>query len=136
MLLEDICANCNERNCEDMATCISSNTPETSISTVIDQNNEMYNTSTISDDSAYKKNIIGQISSCSMLNIGSLNVCSLRPKLQYPEFCEKLHEYDIFGVLETKTDKYDVISVDGYEFIQQDRKQKIFSSNLVVLVFL
>lgn len=58
------------------------------------------------------------------LKIGSLNVCGLKHRLQYPDFTDYIHDFDLFTVLETKLDKYDVISMPGYRFIAQSRKQK------------
>ena len=68
------------------------------------------------------------------LKYGFLNVCGLRRRLMYPDFCDKLKEYDIFGVVETKLDKYDVMNVKGYSFLQQPRKQNIYE-NQGALVF-
>lgn len=34
--------------------------------------------------------------------------------------------YDIFGVLETKMDDADLVSLDGYTFIGQTRKQNTY----------
>lgn len=70
------------------------------------------------------------------LRVGTMNVCSLIPKLNYPEFTDKIMEYDIFGVLETKTDRYDVISIDGYDYVQQPRKQKYFRKSGGIGVFI
>ena len=48
------------------------------------------------------------------LKIVSLNVCGLKSRVQYPEFVELLNQYD----------NADVISVQGYTFYSQPRKQK------------
>ncbi|MES9882143.1 MAG: reverse transcriptase family protein [Sedimenticola sp.] len=58
------------------------------------------------------------------LCIGSLNVCGLRHRLLYPDFIDFINEYDLFTVLETKLDSYDIVNVPGYTFISQHRKQK------------
>ena len=58
------------------------------------------------------------------LKIGSLNVCGLKSRVQYPEFVELLNQYDVLCVSETKLDNADVISVQGYTFYSQPRKQK------------
>ncbi|MCG8113215.1 MAG: reverse transcriptase domain-containing protein [Candidatus Thiodiazotropha taylori] len=58
------------------------------------------------------------------LKCASLNVCGLKRRLLYPEFCEIINDYDIFCVCETKLDRYDVIELNGYKFISQCRKQK------------
>ena len=59
-----------------------------------------------------------------LLNCASLNVCGLKRRLHYPDFCELVHKYDIFCVCETKLDKYDSIELHGFTFISQCRKQK------------
>ena len=60
----------------------------------------------------------------SSLKCASLNVCGLKRRLYYPEFCELVNCYDLFCVCETKLDKYDIIDLPGYTFISQSRKQK------------
>ena len=57
------------------------------------------------------------------LKCGSLNVCGLKRRLEYPEFCELIKGFDFFCVSESKIDKYDIISLDGYNYISQCRKQ-------------
>ena len=57
------------------------------------------------------------------LKCGSLNVCGLKRRLEYPEFCELIKGFDIFCVSESKIDKYDIISLYGYNYISQCRKQ-------------
>lgn len=64
------------------------------------------------------KNVINK------LLFGSLNVCGLKNRINYPEFLEVVSNYDVFCVTETKTDHTDVISVPGYSFLSQQRKQK------------
>ena len=44
--------------------------------------------------------------------------------LDYPEFSDLLSEYDLMCVPKTKLDQTDVISVPGYTFFSQQRKQK------------
>ena len=58
------------------------------------------------------------------LKCGSLNVCGMRRKLQYPEFRELIRNYDLFCVTESKLDNYDIVDVPGYKFISQTRRQK------------
>ena len=58
------------------------------------------------------------------LKCGSLNVCGIRRKLQYPEFRELISNYDLFCVTESKLDNYDIVDVPGYKFISQTRRQK------------
>ena len=61
--------------------------------------------------------------SVNKLVFGCLNVCGLKSRLQYPEFSDTLSHYDIFCVTETKLDYTDVISMPGYTFLSQERKQ-------------
>ena len=69
---------------------------------------------------------IGQEKNCKNvpLKCGSLNVCGLKRKLQYPEFRELVCNYDLFCVMETKLDKHDIVTVPGYTFLSQPRRQK------------
>ena len=62
-----------------------------------------------------------------LLNCASLNVCGLKRRLHYPDFCELVHKYDTFCVCKTKLDKYDSIELHGFTFISQCREQKIFA---------
>ena len=50
------------------------------------------------------------------LNIGSLNVCGLKSRLNYQEFVEVIKSYHIFCVQETKIDDFDAIHCDDYNF--------------------
>ena len=58
------------------------------------------------------------------LVFGCLNVCGLKSRLNFPEFIETLACYDVLCVTETKLDETDVISIPGYNFMSQHRKQK------------
>ncbi len=58
------------------------------------------------------------------LKLGSLNVCGLKRRSNFPEFISLIHDYDIFLVSESKLDQYDVIKIDGYTYINIPRKQK------------
>ena len=51
-------------------------------------------------------------------------MCGLKSRVQYPEFVELINQYDVLCVSETKLDNADVISVQGYTFYSQPRKQK------------
>ncbi|MES9881385.1 MAG: reverse transcriptase family protein [Sedimenticola sp.] len=48
--------------------------------------------------------------------MGSLNVNGLKRRLCYPEFIELIRSYDIFCILETNLDQYDIVEVKGYTF--------------------
>ena len=41
----------------------------------------------------------------------------------YQEFCEIIQRYDIFCVIETKTNETDIISLQKYAYFSQCRKQ-------------
>ena len=58
------------------------------------------------------------------LKCASLNVCGLKRRLNYPEFYTLINKFDIFCVNETKLDNSDIISVQGYTFMSQPRKQR------------
>ena len=57
------------------------------------------------------------------LSFGSVNVCGLKRRLDYPEFVDTVCKYDCLCITETKLDDTDVISVPGYNFLSQHRKQ-------------
>ena len=59
------------------------------------------------------------------LIIGCLNVCGLKRRALYPEFSEFIKNFDILGTVETKLDSTDVISLQGYKFINCPRKQAV-----------
>ena len=60
------------------------------------------------------------------LKFGSLNICGLKKRLDYPEFLTTIFSYDILCIAETKLDSTDVVSVPGYTFLSQHRKQKVY----------
>lgn len=62
----------------------------------------------------------------SNLKIGSLNVCGLKPRLNYPEFIQMVENYDILCVLETKLDEFDVIDLPNYTFLSKPRSEKSY----------
>ena len=70
------------------------------------------------------------------LSLVWLNKC-LWPKrrLDYPEFIEAISNYDIMCATETKLDHTDVISVPGYCFLTQHRRQKIIRKSGGIGVF-
>ena len=55
--------------------------------------------------------------------IGTLNVCGLKRRSLYPEFVDLIKRYDISCALETKLDSTDIITLQGYQFINCPRKQ-------------
>lgn len=66
---------------------------------------------------------------------GCINVCGLKHRLNYPEFDETLTNFDILCVTETKLDHTDVISVPGYNFLSQQRKQKFIRKSGGIGIF-
>ena len=58
------------------------------------------------------------------LKFGTLNVCGLKQRLQYPEFTKLINEFDIFCVTETKLDMYDIILLENFTFLSKPRMQK------------
>ena len=69
------------------------------------------------------------------LLFGSIKVCGLKRRLDYPEFIEAISNYDIMCFTETKLDHTDVISVPGYCFLSQHRKQKFIRKSGGIGVF-
>ena len=70
------------------------------------------------------------------LKCGSLNVCGLKPRLNYEEFKDTVKEHDIFCVSETKIDKYDIITLESYTFLSQWRKQSYLRKSGGIGVFI
>ena len=55
--------------------------------------------------------------------IGFLNVCGLKRRIQYPEFLTFIKNHKILCFAETKLDSHDIISIDGYTYFNQPRRQ-------------
>lgn len=70
------------------------------------------------------------------MKIGSLNVCGLKSRLEYPDFVNYFTTYDILCFQETKLDKFDIVSLPGFAAISQPRKERQFrkSGGLAVLI--
>lgn len=58
------------------------------------------------------------------IKVGSLNVCGIKQRSNFPEFICLVNKYDILFVSETKLDQNDVILIKGYKFVNVYRKQK------------
>ena len=67
---------------------------------------------------------------------GCINVCGLKHRLNYPEFEETVTNFDILCVTETKLAHTDVISVPGYNFLSQQRKQMFIRKSGGIGIFL
>jgi hypothetical protein len=50
-------------------------------------------------------------------------VNGLRKRIDYPDFVEHIHLYDIFCIVETHIDSCDVVNIDGYSFLSKNRMQ-------------
>ena len=66
------------------------------------------------------------------LKCGSLNVCGIKHRLNYPEFCELIQEFDWFCMSETKIDKNDIINLDGYSYIYHSEEGKRTFGKVVI----
>ena len=55
--------------------------------------------------------------------IGFLNVCGLKRRIQCPEFLTFIKNHKILCFAETKLDSHDIISIDGYTYFNQPRRQ-------------
>lgn len=60
----------------------------------------------------------------------------MKCRLNYPEFRELVQGYDIFCVSETKIDKHDIISLQGFTFLSQCRKQRFIRKSGGIGVFI
>ncbi|MEW8547180.1 MAG: endonuclease/exonuclease/phosphatase family protein, partial [Candidatus Thiodiazotropha sp.] len=86
-----------------------------------------------SDNSCSDQNTLNRLPFT--LKCGSLNVCGIKRKMQYPELCELICNYDLFCVTETKIDNHDIITLPGYNFLSQSRKQKYLRKSGGIGVF-
>ena len=70
------------------------------------------------------------------IKLGSLNVCGLKRRLEYPDFTKYFENSDILCFMETMLDDSDIISLPGFRTISQPRKRKHFrkSGGLAVLI--
>ena len=59
------------------------------------------------------------------LLVGCLYVCGLKRRALYPDFSDLIRKFDIFCAVEIKLDSTDVISLQGYQFINCPRKQSV-----------
>ena len=62
------------------------------------------------------------------VKMGSLNVCSLKRRLEYPEFQKLVKSYGNLCVLESKLDDYDVTSLNGFSFLFTKQENHFFES--------
>lgn len=68
--------------------------------------------------------------------VGTLNVCGLKRRCLYPEFTDLVCKYNILCVVETKLDMHDIISIQGYQFISNPRKQAVIRKSRGIGVFM
>lgn len=54
---------------------------------------------------------------------GSLNVCGLKRRLNYPEFTDLINEHDTVCVIETKPDIFDINELNWERYLSQSKKQ-------------
>lgn len=57
------------------------------------------------------------------LSFVSLNVCGIKNRLNYTEFCDFITQYDILALTETKTDHSDDIHIPGYVTYMKNRRK-------------
>ena len=68
--------------------------------------------------------------------IGSLNVCGLKKRAEYPDFIDMVESFDLICFSESKIDDTDVISFPGYCNIAQPKKQKFLRKSGGISVYL
>ena len=73
--------------------------------------------------------------SVTSLTIGSINVCGLKRRAEYPEFSDILSKYDLLCVTETKLGQTDVVSVPGYTFSPSTANRNILESRVALAFF-
>ena len=94
-------------------------------------NNSISSDNTLSDKACNLKTY-----SLKNISIASLNVCGLKRRLEYPEFPELVNNFDVFCVSESKLDKHDIISLKGYTYVSQIRKQRYLRKSGGIGIFI
>lgn len=71
-----------------------------------------------------------------LLKFGTLNVFGLKTRSHYPDFADYFSPYDFLCFVETKLDETDIISLPGFNFLSQPRKQTYIrkSGGICILV--
>ena len=77
----------------------------------------------------------GEYDRLETLKFATLNVCGLKPRLNYPDFTDYLSNYDILCLAETKLDQTDIVSLPGFECISQPREELFFRRSGGIAVF-
>ena len=70
------------------------------------------------------------------LKIGSLNVCGLKTRLEYPDFFNYFTYFDLVCYQETKLDTLDIVSIPGSTVISQPRKARQFRKSGGLAIFI
>ena len=94
-------------------------------------NNSISSDNTLSDKACNLKTY-----SLKNISIASLNVCGLKRRLEYPEFQELVNNFEVFCVSESKLDKHDIISLKGYTYVSQIRKQRYLRKSGGIGIFI
>ena len=63
-------------------------------------------------------------------------MCGLKRRLEYPEFQELVNSFEVFCVSESKLDKHNIISLKGYTYVFQIRKQRYLRNSGVIGIFI
>ena len=95
--------------------------------------NEQLNTK---DSKTIQKHLRCNDKSQKSLQIGTLNVCGLKRRSLYPDFNDLVSKFDVFFTVETKLDKHDIISLQGYTFISNPRKQIVLRKSRGIGIYL
>ena len=71
------------------------------------------------------------------IKIGTLNVCGLKSRINYPEFTDLINKYKFFFcVTEIKLDNTDIIFVPDYEYISKPREESPIRKSGGIAVFI
>ena len=66
----------------------------------------------------------------------TINVCGIKSKLKFPDFCYYIQEYDFIGINETKLDEFDTLEIEGYNIfcLNRNNKKAVRSGGVALLV--
>ena len=66
----------------------------------------------------------------------TINVCGIKSKLKFPDFCDYIQEYGFIGINETKLDEFDTLEIEGYNIfcLNRNNKKAVRSGGVALLV--
>lgn len=83
-----------------------------------------------------KRQVRGGVQQDRYLKILNLNICEINERRQYPEFTELIAQYNVVGLVQTKTVDSDTIHLLGYTVFTKNQRKlhvaKVWSEGITV----